>query len=222
MESIWSQVDDYLVQQLAPQDDVLDGALATSAAAGLPAISVTATQGKLLQLLARMQGAERILELGTLGGYSTIWLGRALPPDGELVTLEIDPAHAAVAHHNVERAGLADRVTLLLGAARDTLARLIDDGTEPFDLIFIDADKPNIDAYFAAALRLSHPGTVIVVDNVIRQGKVVDANSDDESVRGVRRLMEYLAREPRVSSTAMQTVGSKGYDGFILALVLDV
>lgn len=220
MESLWSQVDDYLVERLTPSDDALDEALATSAAAGLPAINVTPTQGKLLHLLARILGAERILELGTLGGYSTIWLARALPADGELLTLEIDPAHAAVARHNVDRAGLGDRVSVVLGPASQTLAALAADRAVAFDLIFIDADKANIDAYFDASLRLSRVGTVIVVDNVIRKGEVIDGNSHDENVRGVRRLMDRLANEPRVSSTALQTVGSKGYDGFVLALVV--
>lgn len=220
MESLWSQVDDYLVERLTPSDDALDEALATSAAAGLPAINVTPTQGKLLHLLARILGAERILELGTLGGYSTIWLARSLPADGELLTLEIDPAHAAVARHNVDRAGLGDRVSVVLGPASQTLAALAADRAVAFDLIFIDADKANIDAYFDASLRLSRVGTVIVVDNVIRKGEVIDGNSHDENVRGVRRLMDRLANEPRVSSTALQTVGSKGYDGFVLALVV--
>ena len=219
LEPLWAQVDDYLAQHLAPSDAALDNALETSAAAGLPAISVTATQGKLLQLLAQMQGARRILELGTLGGYSTIWMGRALPPDGELMTLEIDPTHAAVARHNIDRAELADRVHVVLGPASETLAKLAADRVEPFDLVFIDADKANIDAYFEASLPLSRPGTVIVVDNVVRKGNVVDAESEDANVRGVRRLIEKLAGDSRVSSTAVQTVGGKGYDGFILSIV---
>lgn len=220
MESLWNQVDEYFGGQLTPQDHALEEALATSAAAGLPAIAVTATQGKLLELLARITGARRILELGTLGGYSSIWMGRALPPDGDLVTVEIDPAHAAVARRNIDRAGLSDRVRVVLGPASDILATLATDGSEPFDLIFIDADKPRIDAYFEASLKLSRVGTVIVVDNVVRKGDVIDAASDDASVRGVRRLVNLLSRESRVSSTAVQTVGSKGYDGFILALVM--
>ena len=219
MESLWTQVDDYFAQQLTPSDDALDNALATSAAAGLPAINVTAPQGKLLQLIAQMRGARRILELGTLGGYSTIWMGRALPPDGELLTLEIDPTHAAVARHNVDRAGLADRVQVVLGPASETLAKLAADGVEPFDLVFIDADKANIDTYFEASLALSSPGTVIVVDNVVRKGHVIEAETDDASVRGVRRLIERLSHDSRVSSTAVQTVGGKGYDGFILSVV---
>jgi predicted O-methyltransferase YrrM len=220
MESLWNQVDEYFGGHLTPQDHALEEALATSAAAGLPAIAVTATQGKLLELLARITGARRILELGTLGGYSSIWMGRALPPDGDLVTVEIDPAHAAVARRNIDRAGLSDRVRVVLGPASDILATLATDGSEPFDLIFIDADKPRIDAYFEASLKLSRLGTVIIVDNVVRKGDVIDAASDDASVRGVRRLVDLLSRESRVSSTAVQTVGSKGYDGFILALVV--
>ncbi len=219
MEQLWAQVDEFLAQHLTPSDAALENALVTSAAAGLPAISVTATQGKLLQLLVQMRGARRILELGTLGGYSTIWMGRALPADGELLTLEIDPTHAAVARHNIDRAGLADRVQVVLGPARETLAKLAADRVEPFDFVFIDADKANIDAYFEASLALSRPGTVIVVDNVIRQGHVVEAESDDANVRGVRRLFDKLSRESRVSSTAVQTVGGKGYDGFILSVV---
>ncbi len=219
METLWTQVDAYLAQHLTPSDAALDDALATSAAAGLPPINVTATQGKLLQLLAQIHRARRILELGTLGGYSTIWLGRALPADGELLTLEIDPTHAAVARHNVDRAGLGDRVQVVLGPASETLAKLAADGVEPFDFVFIDADKANIDAYFEASLALSRAGTVIVVDNVVRKGQVVDADSDDANVRGVRRLIERLSRESRVSSTAVQTVGGKGYDGFILSVV---
>jgi predicted O-methyltransferase YrrM len=220
-ERIWSRVDEYLDERLASNDQTLVDALATSADAGLPAINVTATQGKLLALLVQIAGAARVLELGTLGGYSTIWMARALPVDGELVTVEVDPKHAAVARHNVDRAGLADRVRVVLGAASDALGVLASDGTEPFDLIFIDADKARIDEYFKASLRISKPGTVIVIDNVIRAGAVIDADSDDASVRGVRRLMDALSREPRVSSTAVQTVGGKGYDGFILARVIE-
>jgi len=219
METLWTEVDEYLAHHLTPSDDALDNALATSAAAGLPPINVTPTQGKLLQLLAQMQNARRILELGTLGGYSTIWMGRALPADGELLTLEIDPTHAAVARHNIDRAGLGDRVQVVLGPASETLARLASDHVEPFDLVFIDADKANIDAYFEASLPLSRPGTVVVVDNVVRKGQVVDAETEDASVRGVRRLIDRLSKDPRVSSTAVQTVGGKGYDGFILSVV---
>jgi len=219
MEELWSDVDDYFDHELAQPDAVLDHALAASADAGLPPISVTPTQGKFLQLLATMNRARRILELGTLGGYSTIWMGRALPADGELLSLEIDPSHAAVARHNIARAGLDDRVTVVLGPATETMAKLVADGVKPFDLIFIDADKPLIDEYFARSLELSKAGTVIVVDNVVRKGEVINDESEDASVRGVRRLIDSLSHETRVSCTAMQSVGSKGYDGFILAVV---
>jgi predicted O-methyltransferase YrrM len=219
MEATWSEVDEYFVQQLAPPDDVLTEALAASAAAGLQPISVTAPQGKLLHLLARMIGARRILEIGTLGGYSTIWLGRALPPHGRLVTLEIDPACAAVARQNLARAGLTDRVDLMLAPAAESLRQLSAARVEPFDLVFIDADKASSDSYFLAALGLSRDGTVIVVDNVVRDGAVADDASTDPNILGIRRLMEIVAREPRVAATAIQTVGSKGYDGFLLARV---
>jgi predicted O-methyltransferase YrrM len=220
MESTWSAVDQYLEQQLAPPDDALTAALAASAAAGLRPISVTASQGKLLHLLARTAGARRILEIGTLGGYSTIWLGRALPADGRLVTLEIDPACVAVARANLARAGLADRVDVVLGPAAESLRRLAADRGEPFDFIFIDADKASSDGYFRAVLPLSRAGTVIVVDNVVRDGAVVDTASEDADILGIRRMMDLLAHEPRVAATAIQTVGSKGYDGFVLALVV--
>jgi predicted O-methyltransferase YrrM len=220
MESTWTDVDAYFAQQIAPPDVVLTEALAASAAAGLQPISVTAPQGKLLHLLARMIGARRILEIGTLGGYSTIWLGRALPPDGRLVTLEIDPAAAAVARQNLARAGLADRVDLMLAPAAESLRQLAVARVDPFDLVFIDADKASSDSYFLAALGLSRAGTVIVVDNVVRDGAVADAASTDPNILGIRRLMELVAREPRVAATAIQTVGSKGYDGFLLARVI--
>jgi predicted O-methyltransferase YrrM len=219
MDATWTDVDGYFARQLAPGDDVLTAALADSAAAGLRPISVTAPQGKLLHLLARMIGAGRILEIGTLGGYSTIWMGRALPPDGRLVTLEIDPAAATVARRNLARAGLGDRVELMLAPAADSLRRLVADGAEPFDLVFIDADKASSDRYFLAALELSHAGTIIVVDNVVRDGEVADAESTDPDILGIRRLIDLLPREPRVDATAVQTVGSKGYDGFLLARV---
>jgi predicted O-methyltransferase YrrM len=219
MEATWTEVDDYFARQLAPADDVLTAALVESAAAGLRPISVTAPQGKLLHLLARMVGARRILEIGTLGGYSTIWLGRALPPDGRLVTLEIDAAAAAVARRNLARAGLADRVELMLAPAAESLGTLAAENAEPFDLVFIDADKASSDRYFLATLELSHAGTVIVVDNVVRDGAVADAASTDPDILGIRRLMELLPHEPRVEATAVQTVGSKGYDGFLLARV---
>jgi predicted O-methyltransferase YrrM len=219
MEPLWQQVDKYFAERLALSDDVLDAALAASIDAGLPPIGVTPHLGKLLQLLAQVQGARRILEVGTLAGYSTIWMGRALPPDGELITLEIDPAHAAVARQNIERAALSDRVHVWLGPAKESLAKLSASHVTPFDLIFIDADKASIDAYFGAALQLSRVGTIIVLDNVVRNGEVINAESDDANILGVRRLTEILSRERRVSVTAIQTVGSKGYDGFAFAVV---
>ena len=219
MERLWEEVDDYFTQYLAPPDDALSEAQAASAAAGLPPISVTPTQGKLLHLLARMIGARRILEIGTLGGYSTIWMARALPPDGCLVTLEINAAYATLAQRNLARAGLGDRVQVLVAPAAESLRNLAEQRAEPFDLVFIDADKASGDQYFLASLALSHQGTVIVVDNVVRKGAVVDAATTDADLLGIRRLTELLARERRVSATVVQTVGAKGYDGFILARV---
>jgi predicted O-methyltransferase YrrM len=219
MESLWDNVDKYFEAQLAPADEALDAALAASNVAGLPAIAVTPSQGKFLNLLARLSGAKRILEIGTLGGYSTIWLGRAIPAGGRLITLEIDPTHAAVAKANIERAGIGACVELLLAPALESLARLTAQDVAPFDLVFIDADKANIDKYFIASLALSRVGTVIVVDNVVRKGEVLDAATTDANVQGVRRLVDLLADESRATATVIQTVGSKGYDGFILALV---
>jgi len=215
----WAEVDAYIEQALLAEDPVLAATLRASDEAGLPPINVAPNQGKLLMLLARIRGARRILEVGTLGGYSTIWLGRSLPVDGLLLSLEIDPHHAEVARANVAAAGLADRVEILLGPAIETLSRLEAEGTEPFDFVFIDADKQSNSDYFNAAVRMSRPGTVIVVDNVVRNGAVADAGSSDPSVQGVRRLNQVMAAEPRVSVTAVQTVGIKGYDGFALALV---
>jgi predicted O-methyltransferase YrrM len=211
----WTAVDAYVGDLLVPADPVLDAALAASAAAGLPPHNVSPAQGKLLHLLARLRKARAILEIGTLGAYSTIWLARALPAGGRLVTLEVDPAHAAVARANLGRAALDDVVTLHEGRALDTLPRL----AGPFDMVFIDADKPANPDYFAWALRLSRPGALIVVDNVVRGGAVLDAASTDPNVQGVRRLHAVLAAEPRVSATTIQTVGSKGWDGFTLAVV---
>lgn len=215
----WTAVDDYITDLLVPSDPVLDAALADSAAAGLPPIQVSPGQGKLLHLLARAQGARSILEMGTLGGYSTIWLARALPADGLLITLEADPRHAEIARANVARAGLAEVVEVHLGPALDTLPRLAGQDRGPFDLVFIDADKPGYPDYLAWALRLSRPGSLIVADNVVRGGAVVDGASRDPGVQGVRRFNELLAAEPRLSATTVQTVGSKGYDGFAIALV---
>jgi predicted O-methyltransferase YrrM len=215
----WTAVDRYLTDLFVPPDPALEAALQASAAAGLPAINVSPNQGKLLQLLARAQGARAILEIGTLGGYSTIWLARALPEGGRLITLESDPKHAVVARANLARAGLAGVVELRLGPALETLPRLAAEGRGPFDLIFIDADKPGYPDYLAWALKLSRRGSLIIADNVVRGGAVADAASDDPRVQGVRRFSELLAAEPRVSATAIQTVGSKGYDGFAFALV---
>lgn len=214
-DPVWTSVDDYWAGALNVPDAVLDAALADSEAGGLPPIAVTAAQGKLLHLLARAAGARRILELGTLGGYSTIWLARALPPGGELVTCEIDPHHAEVARANLARAGLDGVVDVRVGRALDTLAGL----PGPFDLAFIDADKPSGAEYFAACVRLVRPGGVIVVDNVVRGGAVVDDTSDDPAVLGTRRLADAIGAEPRVDATVLQTVGAKGYDGFVLAVV---
>lgn len=216
----WTAVDRYIAELFAPSDAALDAALHASAAAGLPAISVSPVQGKLLQLLARSLAARNILEIGTLGGYSAIWLARALAADGRLITLEADAKHAAIAQANIDRAGLSGVVELRLGKALDTLPKLASEKRGPFDLIFIDADKPNIPEYFAWALKLSRRGSLILVDNVVRDGAVVNADSVDPSIRGVRRFNEWAAAEPRVSATTIQTVGSKGYDGFTIALVV--
>jgi predicted O-methyltransferase YrrM len=216
----WTAVDRYLCGQLLPPDPALEAALQASIAAGLPPIHVSPNQGKLLQLLARLQQARTILEIGTLGGYSTIWLARALPAGGRLITLEADPGHAAVARANFVRAGLAGVVELRPGRALDTLPQLAAEGRGPFDLIFIDADKPGYPDYFAWALKLTRRGSLIIVDNVVRKGAVIDPVSPNPNVQGVRRLHELIAAEPHVSATAIQTVGSKGYDGFVLALVI--
>ena len=211
----WATVDRYVADLLVTSDAVLDAALETSRAAGLPPHDVSPSQGMLLQLLARLQGARAILEIGTLGGYSTIWLARALRDDGRLVTLEADAAYAEVARANIARAGLAEIVELRVGPALETLPQL----QGPFDFVFIDADKRSNPEYLDSALDLSQPGTLIVADNVVRAGALADGDSDDPSVRGLRRFHERLAAEPRVSATTIQTVGSKGYDGFAIALV---
>ncbi|HEX4053366.1 MAG TPA: O-methyltransferase [Tepidisphaeraceae bacterium] len=215
----WTAVDRYMTQMLVPPDPALDEALRASAAAGLPAINVSPNQGKLLMLLALLRGARSILEIGTLGGYSTIWLARGLAKGGRLITLEADPKHAEIARSNIARAGVADVVELVLGKALDALPRLAANGRGPFDLIFIDADKPSNPDYFSWAMKLSQPGSLIIIDNVVRDGKVIDAASGDAGVRGVRRMNELIAAEPRVIATAIQTVGIKGYDGFAIALV---
>ena len=214
----WNAVDAYLVEKLV-RDAALDEVLAANAAAGLPAIDVSPAQGKLLHVLARMMGARRVLEIGTLGGYSTIWLARAVPEGGRVVTLEAMPAHAEVARANFARCGVADRIELRLGPALDSLAALAAENAAPFDLVFIDADKPNNPHYLAWALTLSRPGTVIIADNVVREGEVLEGESRDASVQGVRRFLDMLAGEPRLTATAMQTVGIKGWDGLAFAIV---
>ncbi len=215
----WADVDRYLGELLLPADAALAAALKESEAAGLPAIAVSPAQGKMLQLFARMQQVRSILEIGTLGGYSTIWLARALPADGRLVTLELEPKHAEVARKNFQRAGVADKIELRLGRAIDSLPQLAAEKRGKFDFVFIDADKASIAEYFDWAVRLARPGAAIVVDNVVRKGAVIDATSTDAAVVGVRRFNERLAQDGRVSATTIQTVGSKGYDGFTLAIV---
>ena len=215
----WTAVDRYITDTLIPADPVLDAALAASNDAGLPAIAVAPNQGRFLMILAQAIGARSILEMGSLGGYSTIWLARALPADGKLITLEADAKHAEVARANIARAGFADKVELRLGKALDTLPAIAAEGLGPFDLIFIDADKGNYPGYLEWALRLSRPGTLIIGDNVVRDGKVIDAADTDPSVQGVRRMNEIIAGEQRLAATAIQTVGSKGYDGFMIAIV---
>jgi predicted O-methyltransferase YrrM len=222
----WSAVDRYITDLLVPEDSGLDAALRASDAAGLPPIAVTPNQGKLLELIARVQGARTILELGTLGGYSTIWLARALPAGGRLVTLEAEPRYAELARANIARAGFGEIVELRVGPALATLPELVAEGAGPFDLIFIDADKGNYPGYFEWSLKLSRPGTVIIGDNVVRDGAILDPDAYDPArgdavIQGVRRFYELLAAEPRVSATAIQTVGGKGYDGFALAIVGD-
>lgn len=218
-KELWSAVDQYIIEQFIPADQALDDALRASQAAGLPAINVSAAQGKFLHLLARIRGARKILEIGTLGGYSTIWLARALPKDGRLITLEFDPKHAAVAQSNIEGAGLSDVVEIIQGRAIDTLQKMVSENRGPFDLIFIDADKPSTADYFEWSLKLARPGSVIIVDNVVRSGGVIDAKSADTGVQGIRRFNARLAAEKSVDATALQTVGSKGYDGFAVVLV---
>lgn len=215
----WTAVDRYISDMLIPDDAALNRVLKTSAEAGLPAINVSPCQGRFLQLLAQSQGARRILEIGTLGGYSTIWLARALPADGRLITLESEPKHAAVARDNIAQAGLASIVDVRLGPALETLKQLVAQTQPPFDFIFIDADKTGYPDYFLWSLKLSRPGTCIIADNVVREGNVLDAGHGDPRVHGVRRLNELIAAEPRVQATTLQTVGSKGYDGFTMILV---
>lgn len=216
-QELWTKVDGYIEEQLVREDEALKLAVRDSERAGLPTIQVAPNQGKLLNLLVQVTGARRVLELGTLGGYSSIWLARALPADGRLITLELEPKHAEVAQKNLTRAGVAGRTEIRVGPALDTLRTLVDG--PPFDLIFIDADKESLPDYFTWTLKLARVGTLLVIDNVIRQGAVADAHSTDPRVLGVRRLNALIAAEPRVSATALQTVGSKGYDGLDIVLV---
>lgn len=215
----WTTVDQYFAGTLVSEDAALISAQSDAANAGLPSISVSPPQGKLLHLLALIQQATRILEVGTLAGYSTIWLARALGQGGRLVTIEFDPRHAAVARSNIERAGLLDNVDLRVGDANDILPQLYAEKTGPFDLTFIDADKVSTPAYFEWSLKLARPGSIIIVDNVVRNGKVIDAATEDPGIRGIRRFNEMVAANPKVSATAIQTVGVKGYDGFALVRV---
>jgi predicted O-methyltransferase YrrM len=224
-QDLWSAVDGYINERLLQPDPALDNALASADAAGLPPIAITPNQGKLLELLARIHKARSILELGTLGGYSTIWLARALPGGGRLVTLERNPEYAELAQTNISDAGLAEVVDVRVGPALETLPELYEEGVGPFDLIFIDADKQNYPGYLEWSLKLSRVGTLIIGDNVVRAGAILDPEADDPCFEdggvaaGVRRLYEMLAAEPRVTATAIQTVGAKGHDGFAVALV---
>ena len=215
----WSAVDSYLVETIVAPDSALVAALAANAAAGLPAVDVSPPQGKLLYLLARMAGSRKILEIGALGGFSTIWLARAAPADGFVVSLEAVPRHAEVARENIRRAGLSDKVKLRVGLALETLPQLEKEGVGPFDFVFVDADKRHNPDYFAWVLRLTRPGSVIVFDNVVREGAILDHSSSDPSVEGVRGMFDRIAKEPRVSATAIQTVGAKGWDGLLVAIV---
>ncbi len=216
----WTAVDDYFHSLFSPHDDVLAMVLQSGIEAGLPEIQVSPNLGKMLEVMVRSIGARTVLEIGTLAGYSSIWMARALPPDGRIVTLEADPKHAQVARANFARAGVADKVDVIEGRGLDTLPRLAAEGREPFDFVFIDADKPSYTDYLEWSLKLTHPGSMIVADNVVRDGEVINPNSSDVSVQGVRRFIAALAAEPRVTATAIQTVGAKGYDGFAVAVVM--
>ncbi|MDW6023799.1 O-methyltransferase [Mesorhizobium sp. BAC0120] len=218
-QKIWTAVDNYIAQSLIPADPALDAALEANREHGLPAIDVSPALGKLLNLLVRMSGARRILEIGALGGYSTIWLARALPAGGRVVTLELDPRHAEVASDNIRRAGLSERVDLRVGPALESLSKLEAEGAEPFDFIFIDADKPNNPNYLVWAMKLSRPGSVIICDNVIRDGAVLNTDGGDLNVEGARAAFSFIGGEKRLAGTAIQTVGAKGYDGFAIAVV---
>ena len=220
-QKIWIDVDQYFTEQLHLSDPVLDATMQANTAAELPAIDVAPNQGKFLNILARLTHSKKILEIGTLGGYSTIWLARALPPGGRLISLEFNPKHAEVAKSNIRQAGLSGRVEVRVGAALDSLPQIETEGIAPFDFIFIDADKPNNPGYLEWAVKLSRPGTFIIVDNVVRDGAVSDASSTDPTILGTRKMFDLMSRDARLSSTALQTVGSKGYDGFALAIVTD-
>jgi predicted O-methyltransferase YrrM len=218
-KDVWEAVDKYFDEMLIPHDSALDDALAAASAENLPAIQVSSVQGKLLHLLARIMGARNILEIGTLGGYSTIWMARALPEGGRIITLEADPKHAEVAQKNFARAGVENKVELRLGKALDTLPKVAADGRDPFDMFFIDANKSNMPEYFEWSLKLARKGSVIIADNVVREGAVLDARSKDADIQGIRRFLEMVGKEKRVSGTALQTVSTKNYDGFALVLV---
>ena len=220
-QKIWIDVDQYFAEQLHLSDAVLEAAMQANATAELPAIDVAPNQGKFLNLLAQLTHSKKILEIGTLGGYSTIWLARALPAGGRLISLEFSPKHAEVAKSNIRRAGFSDRVEIRVGAALDSLPQIESEGLAPFDFIFIDADKPNNPGYLEWAIKLSRPGTLIIVDNVVRDGEVADASSADPMILGTRKMFDLMSRDLRLSSTALQTVGNKGYDGFALAIVTD-
>ena len=218
-QKVWANVDRYFGDKLVPSDPALEAALAANRKAELPAIDVTPLQGKFLELLVRISGARRVLEIGTLGGYSTLWLARALPKDGQIVSLELDPRHAGIARANLKNAGMLDRVDIRVGPATKSLEALVASGAS-FDFIFIDADKSGYPEYLGWSLKLSRPGTLIVADNVVRDGKVIEPDNPDPNVQGVRRFTDLIAAEPRLSATVLQTVGSKGYDGFTLAVFL--
>ncbi|KMQ64821.1 methyltransferase [Chryseobacterium angstadtii] len=218
-QQLFEKVDRYIGNLLAPEDPILQEVIQSLDDASMPQISVTPTQGKFLQLMLLTSKSKRVLELGTLGAYSTIWMARAIPADGKVITVEFDPHHLRVARQNIEKAGLSDKIDLRGGKAIDVLNELISKGEETFDFIFIDADKPPYTEYFELALQLSHPGTIIICDNVIREGKVLDENTTDERVKGVQRFNQTLANNPKVTATIMQTVGEKEYDGMAIAIV---
>ncbi|NBI28539.1 O-methyltransferase [Chengkuizengella marina] len=215
----WNDVDFYFSNKIGSNDPIMDSILKANTEADLPAIDVSANQGKLLYLLAKLKGVKNILEIGTLGGYSSVWLGRALPEDGHLITLEYDPKHAKVARENIKKAGLENKIEVIVGAALDSLQVLEEKAVPKFDFIFIDADKPNNPNYVKWALKLANPGAVIIVDNVVRSGKIIDSESEDLGVQGTRQLFDLLSNESRIDSTAIQTVGTKGYDGFVFGIV---